>query len=226
MAKKACHNHTKFKYYCKECRRINESCFAREEQPYLIFQINLIGKKGVGKTTLIKSLYPSDVSAFDPNTGFTIGVDFYTYDLPVLIEGKEAFIRLSLWDLEGQERFKNMFSYFIHGASGIFIVFDVSDFPSFNEIESQMELIREKCSKNYVPIILLGNKIDKLEHFKNAKDLATSLVKKYGLVGYYEISSLQPKSTKQAFKVLVEALLKKFDPDLEKIKIDKLLFNH
>ena len=191
-----------------------KSYFVTEEQPFMILQINLIGKKGVGKTTFIKSLYPRVKGPFEPNTGLTIGVNFYTYDLPVLLEGKEAFIRLSLWDLEGQERFKQMLSYYIYGAHGIFIVFDVSNLTSFNEIESQMEIIRKKF-----PIILLGNKKDKLGHFKNAKELATSLVKKYGLMGYYEISALQPKDTKQVFNVMIEALLKKFDK--KKKNLDK-----
>jgi small GTP-binding protein len=223
MAKKSCSTHKKFNYYCKECQRINESSSAIEEQPYFIFQINLIGKDGVGKTTFIKSLYTADISAFDINTGSTIGVDFYTYDFPIILEGKESFVRIAFWDLK--DRFKRLFSYYLHGANGIFIVFDVSDLTSFHEIESQMEFIREKCPENRVPIILLGNKTDKLKHFKNAKDLATLLVKKYGLVGYYEISALQQKGTKQAFHALVEAILKKFDPDLKKIKTKNSIIN-
>ena len=51
-----------------------------EEQPFIYFKIFLIGNKGVGKSTFIKSLFPSGFKTFDSNLELTIGVDFYSYD--------------------------------------------------------------------------------------------------------------------------------------------------
>ncbi len=69
--------------------------FEREEQPYYIFKICLLGQGGVGKTCIARRLC---FNTFDANTRLTIGIDFYTYDLPILVEGDETFIRLSIWD--------------------------------------------------------------------------------------------------------------------------------
>ncbi|GAG91555.1 unnamed protein product, partial [marine sediment metagenome] len=75
----------------------------REDQPYYIFKICLLGKGAVGKTCIARRLC---FDTFDANTRLTIGIDFYTYDLPILVDGDETFIRLSLWDFGGQEQFK------------------------------------------------------------------------------------------------------------------------
>ena len=37
-----------------------------------------------------------------------MGIDFYTYDIPIIVKGKEVFARLSVWDFGGQEQFKQM----------------------------------------------------------------------------------------------------------------------
>jgi len=101
--------------------------FEREEQPYYIFKICLLGQGGVGKTCIARRLC---FDTFDTNTRLTIGIDFYTYDLPILVDGNETFVRLSLWDFGGQEQFKQMFSYYIHGAMGIFMVFSLINLNS------------------------------------------------------------------------------------------------
>jgi GTPase SAR1 family protein len=61
------------------------------------------------------------------NTKLTIGIDFYSSSVPVIIDGEEEIIRLSIWDFGGQEQFKKMFLYYIGGANGIFTVFSLID---------------------------------------------------------------------------------------------------
>lgn len=94
----------------------------REVQPYYIFKICLLGQGGVGKTCIARRLC---FDTFDANTRLTIGIDFYTYDIPLVVDGDETYIRLSIWDFGGQEQFKKMFSYYINGANGIFMVFSL-----------------------------------------------------------------------------------------------------
>ncbi|GAI62111.1 unnamed protein product, partial [marine sediment metagenome] len=96
--------------------------FEHEVQPYYIFKICLLGQGGVGKTCIARRLC---FDTFDANTRLTIGIDFYTYDIPLIVDGDKTYVRLSIWDFGGQEQFKKMFSYYIHGANGIFMVFSL-----------------------------------------------------------------------------------------------------
>ena len=64
-----------------------------------------------------------------------MGTDFYTYDIPIIVKGDEVFARLSIWDFGGQEQFKTLFSYYIHGTNGIFLVFDLLDMESLIKLD-------------------------------------------------------------------------------------------
>ena len=151
---------------------------------------------------------------FNENTKLTIGLDFYTYDYPIKSGNKKDFARFSIWVYNRERRFKQMFYYYLTGSQGIFIMFDVSNLNSLNEIDSWMKVIRKRCK--HIPVMLLGNKSDLTEHLEPAKVLADSIVKKYRLMGYYEISALKSKNTELILATIVETLLKKLNPNLIK----------
>ena len=127
---------------------------------------------------------------------------------------KNIYIKLQLWFYNPESRFKEFFSNYITGSNAIFIMFDVSDLTSLNEIESWMEVIRthKSLSKN-IPIMLLGNKADLTEHREPAKVLADSLVKKHDLMGYYEISVLDSANIELTLKTMAETLVQKLKPN-------------
>lgn len=154
----------------------------REVQPYYIFKICLLGQGGVGKTCIARRLC---FDTFDANTRLTIGIDFYTYDIPLVVDGEETYIRLSIWDFGGQEQFKKMFSYYINGANGIFMVFSL-----FNLNNTLLglnwwyeHLIKQK--QKDTPKLLIGCK----------SDLAGSLEKVNELV----IENFRAKHKKELF---------------------------
>lgn len=181
-----------------------------EEQPFIYFKIFLIGNKGVGKSTFIKSLYPSGFKTFDSNLELTIGVDFYSYYYPIKTSNERDFIKFQIWVYNPESHFKDMFNCYIIGSQVILFMFDVSDLSSLKEIDSTMEVIRKQ---HYTSIMLLGNKADLTEHLEQAKALADSLVKKYGLMGYYEISALKSKNIELILATMAETVLQKYKPD-------------
>ena len=169
------------------------------------FKISLIGKNGVGKSTLMKF---SGFEHFNENTKLTIGLDFYTYDYPIKSGNKKDFARFSIWVYNPERRFKQMFYYYLTGSQGIFIMFDVSNLNSLNEIDSWMKVIRKRCK--HIPVILLENKSDLTEHLEPAKVLADSIVKKYRLMGYYEIFAKDSTNAELLFTTLAETILQKY----------------
>ncbi len=188
----------------------------REEQPYYIFKICLLGKGGVGKTCIARRLC---FDTFDANTRLTIGIDFYTYDLPILVDGDETFIRLSLWDFGGQEQFKQMFSYYIHGANGIFMVFSL-----FNLNDSLLgldwwyeHLFKQNQSKT--PKLLIGCKSDLVKNLKKVDELVIERFRsQHDNVEFFKSSAKKNYNVKEIFVEMTKNIL-----DTHSFKYDKIL---
>ena len=175
------------------------------------FKIFLIGKYGVGKSTLVKF---SGFDKFNENSGLTIGVDYLNYDYSLKSNNKNDIAKFSIWVYNPESRFKDMFKYYITGSNAVFIMFDVSDLTSLNEIENWMGVIRKRCTN--IPVMLLGNKADLTEHLEPAKVLAESLVEKYSFVGYYEISTLDSNDIELIVTTMAKTILKERVPNLVK----------
>ena len=138
-----------------------------EEKPRYLVKICLLGQGGVGKTCLTKRLC---FDTFDINTKLTIGLDFYTYDLPISVNDEETFVRLSIWDFGGQEQFKTLFSYYIGGANGIFMVFSLVNLQTLINLDwwyDQLDLI--------TPKMIIGTKSD-LVNEENEKYQVDNLI--------------------------------------------------
>jgi small GTP-binding protein len=190
--------------------------FEREEQPYYIFKICLLGQGGVGKTCIARRLC---FDTFDANTRLTIGIDFYTYDLPILVDGNETFIRLSLWDFGGQEQFKQMFSYYIHGANGIFMVFSLFNLNNtLLGLEWWYEhLIKQNQSKT--PKLLIGCKSDLVKKLEKVDELVIeNFRKKHDKVEFFKTSAKKNYNVREIFLEMAKNIL-----DTHSFKYDKIL---
>ena len=189
--------------------------FKDDVKPIYIFKICLIGNGGVGKTCIARRLC---LDTFDANTKLTIGIDFYTHDVPIIINGEESFVRLSIWDFGGQEQFKKMFSYYIHGANGVFLVFSL-----FNLNNSLLGLNwwndhLSKLLHKDVPKILVGCKSDLIEDPERVDELVIENFRmKHDSIPFYKTSSKDSINIHSMFLNMVESILKKNEFDYEKI---------
>ncbi|MCJ7650045.1 MAG: GTP-binding protein [Candidatus Lokiarchaeota archaeon] len=185
------------------------------DKPMYIFKICLIGNGGVGKTCIARRLC---LDTFDANTKLTIGIDFYTHDVPIIINGEKSFVRLSIWDFGGQEQFKKMFSYYIHGANGVFLVFSL-----FNLNNSLLGLNwwndhLSKLLHKDVPKILVGCKSDLMQDPERVDELVIENFRmKHNSIPFYKTSSKDSINIHSAFLNMVESILKKNEFDYEKI---------
>jgi len=190
--------------------------FESVKQPYYIFKICLLGQGGVGKTCIARRLC---FDTFDANTRLTIGIDFYTYDLPIIVDGNETFVRLSIWDFGGQEQFKQMFSYYIHGANGIFMVFSL-----FNLNNTLLgldwwyeHLIKQNQSKT--PKLLIGCKSDLSKKLEKVDELViANFRKKHNDVEYLKTSAKKNFNIRAIFVEMIKKIL-----DTHNFKYDKFL---
>jgi Ras-related protein Rab-28 len=68
-------------------------------------------------------------------------------------------VALQLWDIGGQSIGSNMIQTYIHGAHAIVMVYDITNYDSFQNLEDWYRLVTKTFSKDTVPYVaLVGNK--------------------------------------------------------------------
>jgi len=90
------------------------------------FKIIIIGDYRVGKTSLLCKYTGREYRA--PSS--TNSVDFRVKTL----QRNERRIKLQIWDIAGQERFRTAVASYYRGALGVILVYDVTNRESFQNI--------------------------------------------------------------------------------------------
>jgi len=184
-------------------------------KPIYIFKICLLGQERVGKTCIAKRLC---FNTFDVNTKETLGIEFYTKDLSLIVDGEEKFVRISIWDFGGREQFKKLFPYYINGANGIFMVFDLIDLQTLLRLDWWYERMGEYNHAN-TPRIFIGAKNDLIktaDEKARVDDLVINrFMERHDEVDFYKTSSKEDFNIELIFKELVIKILEKnkFDYD-------------
>ncbi len=173
-----------------------------------VFKICLIGSGGVGKTCLARRLC---LNTFTAKTQLTVGTDFYTYEIPIIVKGDEVFARLSIWDFGGQEQFKKLFSYYINGTNGIFLVFDLLSMESLFKLDWWYENLIQYNLKN-CPKILVGTKHDLAQNvdakFKVNKYIIEQFLQNHNQKQFIKTSSKENENILSSFKEITKRIMK------------------
>jgi small GTP-binding protein len=172
-------------------------------------QILLIGDSLVGKTCLIQR-YANGIFKEDYIT--TVGLDYYTKQEMI----NNLNVSVKLWDTAGQERFKALTPSFFRNAEGVVIAYDVTNSESFDNLKFWISSIKTNLfEKNiFIPIIIIGNKID-LEDMRDiSKDVASAFAKENNFK-YFETSAKTGEGVDEAFRDLVNQILANSDKNEE-----------
>jgi len=172
--------------------------FVRRKKSGRLFKIALLGDGGVGKTALKERFLGK---GFESSYLMTIGADFATYTTQ--INGEE--VKLQIWDLAGQARFKEVRSAFYNGTLGALMVYDVTRKESAESMPAWCEELVKNAGEN-VNFVLVANKIDlrkadptaltKKDGLKISKTLSTDTKK---TIKYIETSAKDNLNVPQAF---------------------------
>ena len=106
----------------------------------------------VGKSNIL-SRYTND--KFNPSHEITIGCEFMAKNLTI----KNRNIRIQIWDTAGQEAFRSITRTYYKSSTCAFIVYDISDKKTFDNIITWLNECRDMCYKDIL-ICLIGNKCD------------------------------------------------------------------
>lgn len=163
---------------------------AQEEYDYL-YKVVLIGDSGVGKSNLLSRFTRNE---FNLETKSTIGVEFATRSIRT--EGKT--IKAQIWDTAGQERYRAITSAYYRGAVGALLVYDISKYSSFKNVERWLTELRENADRNIV-IMLVGNKSD-LRHLREVPTEEAKAFSEKHKLSFIETSALDSTNVELAFQ--------------------------
>ena len=142
-------------------------------------KIIFIGDIYVGKTSIINVLMGQK---FNNEYEASIGVDFFSKT----IKYKGKTIKLQIWDSAGQEKFRSLIPNYIRGSSLVFIVYDITNKKSFDNLQSWIDFVNNIENSN---IVILGNKVD----LDSQRQVSTEEVEKFCEEKNYEFYEISAK---------------------------------
>ncbi len=169
----------------------------------LTFKVIIVGPSAVGKTSLLTRFVHNQ---FALKYKLTIGVDFLTKTVEYQ---PSKSVKLHIWDIGGQERFKFLHRSFYEGASGALLVFDLSRQNTFSGMKTWLSEMRS-IMKNEIPKVIIGNKSDLMTEIGQIID--RSVVEKYAHnenCTYFETSAKTGENVEKAFLELTQRMVNK-----------------
>ncbi len=153
-------------------------------------KIVMLGQGSVGKTSLIRR-YVQHTFTHDYIT--TIGSNFLIKKIK-LEEGKN--MTMQLWDLSGQDIFRNIRSrYYLH-SRGAIMVFDLTRPSTLKELERWHMDFTQRVGN--VPLMLFGNKCDLRDQIEIRNEDGEMMAQKFGAT-YFETSALDGTGVESGF---------------------------
>jgi len=142
---------------------LDNSSSSEDEPEFLQYKLIVIGDGTVGKTSLCMKLCEGEFSVAYKQT---IGLDFFIKRLEL---PQHTNVALQIWDIGGQSIGSQMLKTYISGAAAIVMVYDITNYDSFRDLEEWLQVVKEAYSEATMPYIaLVGNKTD-LFHMQAVK---------------------------------------------------------
>ena len=168
-----------------------------------LVKILVIGDFNVGKTNFILQFADEQ---FIENAMSTVGFDLKSKVIKV---GSEN-IKIQVWDTAGQERYQSISKGLFQKVQGIIIVYDITNYSSFENISNWIHSINDKCGT--MPVLIVGNKIDKEDEREVGTDEGKEFANDRGLL-FCEVSAKTGHNIDEIFNNILDLLIENYDFD-------------
>jgi small GTP-binding protein len=161
-------------------------------------KVVMLGEGGVGKTSLIRR-YVKHTFTHDYIT--TVGSNFLIKKIKL---DDESRMTMQLWDISGQDSFRNVRpQYYLHSHGGI-LTFDLTRNSTLHELDKWYQDFTQKAGK--VPLMMFGNKIDLQDQRDVIREDGELLAHKFNAI-YTETSALDGTGVEKAFSILASKIV-------------------
>ena len=166
----------------------------------LKYKVLLLGPPAVGKTSLWDRFINK---SFKEDYAMTIGVQVSTKEITF----RNAIVKLSIWDIGGQARFKDLRKNYYFGTQGALLIFDLTRQETLSQLEDWIREVKERLEYN-IPFVLIGNKLDLITEGRKINPQETKVFAKLNNSIYLETSAKTGHGVKGAFKELILTIVK------------------
>ena len=162
------------------------------------FKLVLFGNPAVGKTSIVER-YIND--KFEADYISTLGYNVYEKILNI----KNSQVSFLIYDIGGQEQFRNLRKQYANGARAAVLVYDVTNRESFDNIKNWYKDLMEFTNNAY--FILIGNKVD-LEGDRQVKrEDGEKLANELLALEFFETSAKYNIDVDKAFQKFAEKIV-------------------
>lgn len=163
-----------------------------------------VGNSAVGKSAILEKYLNN---AFDENMMSTIGKEFYFLEKEFVFEGAKVPLKVKIWDSSGQERYKNIVVSASKNTQGIFLVYDVTNQETFNDLQGWIDSVKGTKDLKTFPFIIMANKIDLADKRVITQQQGKSFADNLS-IPYFETSAKTGEGLQEAFQCLFERVYK------------------
>ena len=158
-------------------------------QSYSCFlKVIFVGDSGVGKTCFLNQHFQKNIK----NVMTTFGITPMFENISL----KKKNIKINYIDTSGLDCYSNLIQNNYNDSSFAFLVFDLTNKDSFDNIEKWLNALNKRSSHN-IAKILIGNKCDLENKRTVTTEQAQELALKYGMT-FFETSSITGKNIQNA----------------------------
>lgn len=171
-------------------------------EPHFSFKVLLVGHNDSGTISYLEN-YGN--SWFKANTKLSIGISFEIKEIKI----EDVKIKLQIWDLATEERWRDLVPLYCRGALGAILMFEMSKPETLYKLPKWIRIIKDNTGN--IPLILMGN-IDYPNNLNQvSKEQALDFVRSEQLNGYFECNVLTGKNLNNAFESLTRLIIKNYE---------------
>ena len=173
------------------------------------FKILLFGDNTEGKKTLTQKFM---INLFSEGQEDTIGVDFEVKSLSV----EEYKIKLQIWDISGDGRFRSFLPTYISHARGGLFVYDVTEKTSLTNIDFWLDIVKKDLTEEKIfPIIAVGIIPDSENERQIFYEEGLKLAEFHRLDGFIECNVKSGAKIEKLFESISKLMLERSPPPTE-----------